>query len=82
MNNLEPHFLAILAAADTSALVLDLLPDGDLVDELRCLNDTQLMLLTSLIDGKHYGTDNITDFMKYTNTVRLEIERIQDKEDI
>lgn len=77
---MEPHFLAAYLASETACSVLEIMPDTDLVEELRNLIYIQNELMSHLIEGKHYGTDNITSFVEFTQEVKQEISRIRNEE--
>lgn len=81
INNIEPHFLAAFVACEAACAVLDFLPDADLIEELRNLIYLQHELFVHIIEGKHYGTDNITDFIEYTQVIKDQIKRLKEKEE-
>lgn len=54
-----------------------LLPENDLVLELRELLETQWDIICHVIENKHYGTHGLQDFMDYTNELRMQILRIK-----
>ena len=63
---IEPHFLAAFCACNSACEILDVLPKNDLVDELKELLSVQHDLFLHMMEGKHYGTDSLNDFMEYT----------------
>lgn len=73
---IEPHLLASFLASEAACDVIDLLPDVDLVEQLKNLIYIQNDLLACIIDHKHYGTDNITNFIEFIHNVRDEISQI------
>lgn len=76
MVRLEPHFLAAVVAADAACSVLEVMPDVDLVEDLRNLIYIQHDLMMHIIEGKHYGTDNITSFIEFAQDVQEEMARL------
>ena len=81
MPRLEPHFLASFVACEAACAVLHILPSSDLIEELRNLIYIQQDLFIHMIEGKHYGTNNITDFVDYTQEVKHQMERIKENQE-
>lgn len=77
MQQIEPHFFAIIRASETACDLLDVLPDNDLVMELRQLMNTQWDLICHVISHKHYGSHGIEDFIDYADELRLQVLRIK-----
>lgn len=75
---LEPHFDAAFAASETACIVLDFLPSSDLVDILRNLIYIQHDLFIHILQGKHYGSNQLRDFLDYTHEIKDEIKRLQE----
>jgi len=75
---IEPHFFAAFGASEAAIAVLDLLPDSDLVEQLKNLIYIQFDLFVHMIEGKHYGTNNLRDFMDYTQETKSEMRRLKD----
>ena len=67
---LDPHFLGALLAAEAACSVLEVLPATDLIEDLRNLVYIQRELLNHMVEGKHFGTNNITNFVQYTQIVK------------
>ena len=78
MRLVDDHLFSIFCACNAMCEVLDVLPKTDLTEELKDLAHTQHELCMTLIEGKHYGTDNLEDFIDFTNEVTEEIARIKD----
>jgi len=76
MIKLEPHFMAAFLASEASCAVLEVMPDTDLVEELRNLVYIQHQIMVHMIEGKHYGSNNITQFVEYTQEVKDEAARL------
>ena len=79
MLKLEPHFLATYLASEAACSILDIMPSTDLVEDLRNLIYIQHELFTHMVDGKHYGTDNINDFVNFTQDVKTQITRLKEQ---
>lgn len=72
----EPHFLAAYLASEASISLLEVMPESDLISELKNLIYIQHDIMTHVIEGKHYGTDNINQFISYTNEMKSEANRL------
>jgi hypothetical protein len=70
---IEPHFMAAFMGCVTACEILDVLPQGDLTDELKNILDIQFDLFVHLMEGKHYGSNNLNDFMAYTDEIKSQI---------
>lgn len=79
MNHLkiDPHLFAAFAASESACVVLDFLPSSDLVETLRNLIYIQHDLFVHLLDARHYGSNNLRDFIDYTHEVKDEIKRLR-----
>ena len=77
---LEPHFLAAYLASESACEILDVLPDTDLIEELRNLIYIQYELLNHIIEGKHYGTDNLVNFIEHTKNINEDMATIKDNQ--
>lgn len=75
---IEPHFFAAFAASEAAIAVLDLFPEGDLVEELKNLIYIQHDLFIHMIEGKHYGTNSLRDFVEYTLDTKDDMKRLKD----
>lgn len=78
---IEPHFFASLAACEAACSVLEFLPSSDLIETLKNLIYIQHDLFVHMIEGKHYGTNSLSDFVEYTHDVKDEIKRLRDNGD-
>jgi hypothetical protein len=79
----ENHLFSLLCSLTACEEILDILPDKDMVDELKFLIDHSQEILMCVIEEKHFGTDNLDWFMQYTMNLKEEIgilrESIQKK---
>ncbi len=75
---IESHFVAALLASSAACEILDILPENDLVLELKNLMEIQYDLFCHIIEGKHYGSDNLKYFIEYTEDVTDQIIRIRE----
>lgn len=78
IHKIEPHFLTAFVAGETAISVLDLLPDTDLAETLKNIIYIQHDLFIHIIEGKHYGTNNLRDFMDYLQETKDEMRRLKD----
>jgi len=76
--NMEPHFLCSFRAGEAAMDVLDFLPDGDMVETLKNLIYIQHDLFIHMIEGKHYGSNSLRDFMDYVQETKEEMRRLRD----
>lgn len=79
MIKIEPHFLGAYLASEAAFSIVDNMPATDFVDELRALIVIQHALMSHIIEGKHYGTDNIARFVSYTQEIKEEMRRIREE---
>lgn len=77
MSLIDSHFFAVVCACNASCEILDILPSNDLVEELRDLLHVQHDILTHMIESKHYGSDNINEFIEYTTEIVGEVDRLR-----
>jgi hypothetical protein len=75
--SVEPHVLAVIAACEAACDLVEVLPQNDLIDELKNLMIIQHTIFCHLIDGRHYGSDNLDNFISYTKQIRDEAGRIR-----
>lgn len=80
MMYLDPHLYAAFVACESSCHVLSILPESDLIDNLRDLIHTQHDLFVCMVEGKHYGTDALDKFLRYNITILEETKRIKEEE--
>jgi hypothetical protein len=77
MPKIEPHFFAAFSAGESACAMMDLLPACDLVESLKNLLYIQHDLFIHIIEGKHYGSNNLATFVDYTLEVKDEINRLK-----
>lgn len=75
---IEPHFLAAFYGSEAATLVLDFLPSTDLIEILRNLIYIQHEIFCHMMEGKHYGSNQLQDYIEYTYEVKNEIVRLKD----
>jgi hypothetical protein len=75
---IEPHFYASLLAAYAACDLLDFIPKGDMYESLFYIISTQRDLMIHLLQGRHYGSDDIDDFISYIREVNQEVNRLRD----
>lgn len=74
---IEPHFLCSFRAGEAAIEVLEVMPEGDLVETLKNLIYIQHDLFIHMIEGKHYGTNSLHDFMDYVQETKDEMRRLR-----
>ena len=60
---LNEHLVAVMSCNIVAQQVTQLLPECDLVGELRDLLSTQDEMITTYIEGKHAGSKRIDDLL-------------------
>lgn len=80
MIKIDPHFYAAFSACSSACQLLELLPASDLVDDIRDLLHIQHDLFLHMIEGKHYGSDALDEFMKYALLISEEAVRIKEEQ--
>jgi hypothetical protein len=78
MNQIDSHFLAAFLASQTAASLLELLPETDLIVELRNLIYVQYELFVHMLEGKHYGTNDLNEFMDFCRETTEESKRLKE----
>lgn len=72
----DHHTLAVLTGSVVASSLTDLLPEGDIIDELKNLLTIQTEIIMHQIEGRHYGSNNLDNYINYADNVFAEIERI------
>jgi hypothetical protein len=75
---IDTHIYCALVASKTINEFLDILPNNDLVEELRNVAAIQEECLFHFINGTHLGTSNVHDFLYYADELKHEAMRIKD----
>ena len=75
---IEPHFMAAYKASNAACDIIDILPESDLIDELKNILCIQNDLFVHIFEGKHYGSNNLNTFVSYVEEVKREIDRIKE----
>lgn len=77
MPKIEPHLFACFSACETACAILEMLPATDLVEDLKNLIYIQHDLFIHMIEGKHYGTDDLATFIDFTLETKDEVKRLR-----
>lgn len=77
--NIDHHFFAAYNAGSTTLQILEILPDCDYVEEIRNIMVFQHEIFNHILDGKHYGTNSLDEFLSYMEELREEITRLRFK---
>jgi len=78
MTNIEPHFMAAFTASLTACEIVELLPESDLTDELHHILNTQLEILIHMLEGKHFGSNDLNHFMENMAEVKHQVKRLKE----
>ncbi len=81
MLNLEPHFAAAFSACESMCKILEILPSSDLIEDMKELVYTQHNLFIHMVEGRHFGSDAISRFLKFTVTIRDEAIRLKEEQE-
>jgi hypothetical protein len=73
---LEPHFNTVMHACSVSCELADLLPDCDIVEELRAVLNVQHEIFCEMIGGRHFGTAALERFNRYLDELKENTENI------
>lgn len=66
---IDPHLLALIAGSGAACHVSSLLPDSDLVDQMRDILYVQNEIFSHIIQSKHFGTDSLNKYTNYCHSV-------------
>lgn len=77
MRVVDTHYMAVIAGMDCALGICELMPEVDLVDEQMNLLTSALQILVDVLAGKHYGTNNLEDFLKHAEEVKKQISIIK-----
>lgn len=75
---IDPHVIAILCASNAACELLEVLPQNDLIYELSELLDVQNELILHIIEGKHYGSDEIQRFIEYASEITDQAQSLKE----
>jgi hypothetical protein len=75
--SIEPHFLAAYLACEASIEMIELLPDSDIVHEILDLLLTQSELFINIMEGKHFGTNKLNDFMAHIEEIKKQAKQLR-----
>lgn len=73
----DHHFLTAVRICASACEILDVLPESDLVTELQHLIYSQFEIFCNILEGKHFGTDNLNNLINYSIDVSKEVSRIK-----
>lgn len=77
MKTTEAHFLAAYLASSAACDLIDLLPDVDLVLDLEELLLSQQEIFIHIMEEKHYGTDNLNNFITFTQDIKKQALKLK-----
>lgn len=66
---IDPHLFAILTSTASACELIEFLPETDLCFELKNLLNMQYDILSHYIEGKHFGTDQLEEFIQFSHAV-------------
>jgi hypothetical protein len=75
---INDQFFAVLNGAIVACEVLELLPESDLIDQLADILTIQREILTHIIEGRHYGSNNLDNYCDHINAIWTEVKRLNE----
>lgn len=73
----DHHLIACLGTNLASQMIVDLLPECDLSDELNELLNAQFEVLTTYIEGEHYGTKSLNEILDKVSATKIQIQEMK-----
>ena len=70
--------MAALNICISSCEILEIMPESDLIDELYKLSKMQFEIMMHMLEGKHYGSDNLSSVVSYADNVKKEALRLKE----
>lgn len=77
MKFVDQHILATFYASIAACDMCDLLPPTDVVEELKTILNIQFDIMKTMLESKHYGSENLSDFIEHCKEISVEWERIK-----
>ena len=74
---LEPHMFAIINASNVACELAELLPECDIAEELKAVMNIQHEILCEMVNGRHFGSTQLDNFLKYLDQTLENTERIK-----
>lgn len=78
---IDEHIFALIHGMQSACQLAELLPEGDLADELSTLLEIQYGIITEFAKGRHYGSEQIEDFINFSQRVVEQIESLRSPRD-
>jgi hypothetical protein len=80
LNAADFHIMAMFIASTVACEIIELLPETDLIAELKIILETQYDLFCHFVDNKHFGTERIEDFIEYADETQKNIIQLRESE--
>lgn len=77
MIKVEPHVFAVVSSSNIACEVAELLPECDLGEELKQILSIQHEILLEMIQGRHFGTAQLENFISYLDETQQNVKRIK-----
>jgi hypothetical protein len=77
--HVDAHLYAALLAGNSAFALCEVLPDTDIVNEMSFILDTQLKLFAHLIEGKHFGTEALQEFIVVCDEAKVQANRLKER---
>lgn len=73
---IDSHLFALYIGTNAACEILDLLPETDLTQELSEIINIQFSIISNIISHRHFGNDNLDDFIKHCEHLIDQVERV------
>lgn len=77
MPPVEPHVFAVVTSSSVASNLLDFMPECDIAEELKTIIGIQHEILCEMIQGRHFGSTQLDDFIKYLAEIQENIEGLK-----
>lgn len=77
--HVDAHLYAAIVAGNTALALSEALPDTDLPIEIIYILDTQLKLFSHVLEGKHFGTESLQEFLIHCEDMKMQANRLKER---
>lgn len=78
---IDEHLFALIHGTRSACRLIELLPECDVAQELSTLLEIQYNIVTDFARGRHYGSDNIENFIDFSEKVFEQAESLRSSND-
>jgi len=73
---IDSHLFALYVGTNAACELIDLLPETDLTEELSEILNIQFSIISNIMHHRHFGNDNLDEFIKHCENVIEQVERV------